>query len=41
MEWLDNNTQSDDMWLGSSLCVSHRYAKDLADDMREEGFTLE
>jgi hypothetical protein len=37
---LEENVQKDALWFGDALVVEHRYARDLAAALNEEGFTL-
>jgi hypothetical protein len=39
-DWLRANVQSDAQWLGYSLAVEHRYARDLASALVEAGFEV-
>jgi len=39
-EWIALNVAEDAQWLGNQLIVEHRYARDLAAGMQEEGLVL-
>jgi hypothetical protein len=38
---LQENVQEDAQWFGGALVVEHRYARDLADQLTQDGFTVE
>jgi hypothetical protein len=38
---LAENVQDGATWFGGALAVEHRFAGDLADALREDGFTVE
>jgi len=40
-EHLIGNVQDDAQWFGGALVVEHRYARDLAAALTEEGFIVE
>lgn len=39
-KWLRAHVQEDAQWLGDSLAVEHRYARDLADNLTGDGFLV-
>jgi hypothetical protein len=40
-EHLETNVQSDAQWFGDALAVEHRYARDLAAQLAEEGYVIQ
>ncbi len=41
MKWIDENVASEPwQWLGGALCVDHRYARDLTDEIAAAGFVV-
>ena len=38
--WIDENVQPDALWFGSALVVEHRFAKGLAQGMKDAGLVL-
>ncbi len=41
LKWIDENVVSEPwQWLGGALCVDHRYAGDLIDEIAAAGFDL-
>ena len=42
LNWFDENVESEPyMWTGNRLAVEHRYAENLTNGLREEGFNCE
>ena len=40
--WVDENVELEDwQWLGGGFGVDHRYAKDLADGMTQDGLVVD
>ena len=40
--WIEANVQSEDwQWLGSALCVEHRYIANLIEGMKADGLIVE
>jgi hypothetical protein len=40
-QWLDENVASEPwQWLGDALCVDHRCARDLIDQIADDGFDV-
>lgn len=39
-QWIDENVDSESQWLGGRLCVEHRYARDLAQGMMNDGLCV-
>jgi hypothetical protein len=39
-EWIDEHVQSDALWFGHALVVEHRYARGLAQGMKDAGLVL-
>jgi hypothetical protein len=39
-DWIEEHVQPDAQWFGGGLVVEHRYARDLADSMLQDGLDV-